>query len=238
MQGRKDDSVDQPPPVPHHHTCHGCRGACDSTPAVARATRSQIRRGTEERRIQLVSGTICGRARSADRVTSRPEGPRVPQRHSHRRLLLLHRQTWHRTPTGVFKILQKDKHHRSSTYNDAPMPNMNRLTWSGIALHAGNLPGDPASHGCVRLPMAFSERLFEVTRLGLTVVIADEVPHLPVSSTPDWCWEIMRAANMRPSIAPSRPGNMLKAMVPKRRRPPLSSAARVARSRSGRAAHW
>ena len=80
----------------------------------------------------------------------------------------------HRTPTGVFKILQKDKNHRSSTYNNAPMPNMNRLTWSGIALHAGNLPGYPASHGCVRLPIAFSERLFQVTRLGMTVVIADE----------------------------------------------------------------
>ncbi|MFT3674205.1 L,D-transpeptidase [Aestuariivirga sp.] len=80
----------------------------------------------------------------------------------------------HRTPTGVFKILQKDKFHRSSTYSNAPMPNMNRLTWSGIALHAGNLPGYPASHGCVRLPMAFSERLFQVTRLGMTVVIADE----------------------------------------------------------------
>lgn len=80
----------------------------------------------------------------------------------------------HRTPTGVFKILQKDKHHRSSTYSNAPMPNMNRLTWSGIALHAGNLPGYPASHGCVRLPMGFSERLFGITRLGMTVVIADE----------------------------------------------------------------
>lgn len=79
----------------------------------------------------------------------------------------------HRTPTGVFKILQKDKFHRSSTYSNAPMPNMNRLTWSGIALHAGNLPGYPASHGCVRLPLAFSERLFQVTRLGMTVVIAD-----------------------------------------------------------------
>ncbi len=74
----------------------------------------------------------------------------------------------------MFKILQKDKFHRSSTYNNAPMPNMNRLTWSGIALHAGNLPGYPASHGCVRLPLAFSERLFQVTRLGMTVVIADE----------------------------------------------------------------
>lgn len=83
----------------------------------------------------------------------------------------------HATPTGVFKILQKDKDHKSSTYNDAPMPNMNRLTWSGIALHAGNLPGYPASHGCVRLPMGFSELLFGVTKLGMTVIIADETSH-------------------------------------------------------------
>lgn len=83
----------------------------------------------------------------------------------------------HSTPTGVFKILQKDKNHRSSTYNNAPMPNMNRLTWSGIALHAGNLPGYPASHGCIRLPIAFSERLFQVTKLGMTVVIADNNSH-------------------------------------------------------------
>jgi hypothetical protein len=80
----------------------------------------------------------------------------------------------HATPTGVFKILQKDKHHHSSTYNNASMPNMNRLTWSGVALHAGQLPGYPASHGCVRLPLQFSEMLFGVTKLGMTVVIADE----------------------------------------------------------------
>lgn len=78
----------------------------------------------------------------------------------------------HSTPTGVFVVLQKDKHHRSSTYNNAPMPNMNRLTWSGIALHAGNLPGYPASHGCVRLPLAFSENLFEITHLGTPVIIS------------------------------------------------------------------
>jgi len=78
----------------------------------------------------------------------------------------------HATPTGVFVILQKDRNHRSSTYNDAPMPNMNRLTWSGIALHAGNLPGYPASHGCVRLPMAFSADLFGITHLGTPVIIA------------------------------------------------------------------
>jgi len=78
----------------------------------------------------------------------------------------------HETPTGVFVILQKDKYHKSSTYDDAPMPNMNRLTWSGIALHAGNLPGYPASHGCVRLPMAFSADLFSITHLGTPVIIA------------------------------------------------------------------
>ncbi len=79
----------------------------------------------------------------------------------------------HTTPAGVFTILQKDKNHRSSTYNNAPMPNMNRLTWSGIALHAGNLPGYPASHGCVRLPVKFSQLLFAVTHLGTPVILAN-----------------------------------------------------------------
>ena len=78
----------------------------------------------------------------------------------------------HETPTGVFTILQKDKHHHSSTYNNAPMPNMNRLTWSGVALHAGKLPGYPASHGCVRLPLEFSERLFTLTHVGTPVILA------------------------------------------------------------------
>ncbi len=78
----------------------------------------------------------------------------------------------HDTPTGVFVVLQKDKNHHSSTYNNAPMPNMNRLTWSGIALHAGQLPGYPASHGCVRLPLEFSARLFTITHIGTPVIIA------------------------------------------------------------------
>ena len=63
----------------------------------------------------------------------------------------------HRTPTGVFKILQKDKNHRSSTYNNAPMPNMNRLTWSGIALHAGQLPGYHKKLEIGRFPGQFSD---------------------------------------------------------------------------------
>jgi L,D-transpeptidase catalytic domain len=76
------------------------------------------------------------------------------------------------TPTGVFTILEKDKDHRSRTYDDAPMPYQQRLTWKGVAMHAGNLPGFPASHGCVRLPMEFAKKLFDVTPMGGTVVIA------------------------------------------------------------------
>ena len=79
----------------------------------------------------------------------------------------------HATPTGVFTILQKDKTHHSSLYNDASMPFTERLTWSGVALHAGNLPGYPDSHGCVHLPLEFSKLLFQATQLGTPVIIAD-----------------------------------------------------------------
>lgn len=89
----------------------------------------------------------------------------------------------HETPTGVFTILQKREKHFSKTYNNAPMPNMQRLTWKGIALHAGNLPGYPASHGCVRLPMEFSKLLFGETSLGMTVVITS-LPSVPKESRP------------------------------------------------------
>ena len=78
----------------------------------------------------------------------------------------------HETPTGVFTILQKDKNHHSSTYNNAPMPYQERLTWDGVALHAGGLPGYPESHGCIHLPYEFSKLLFGVTQMGGTVVIA------------------------------------------------------------------
>ena len=80
----------------------------------------------------------------------------------------------HRTPTGVFTILQKHEDHYSNLYNAAPMPYMQRLTWSGIAIHAGKLPGYPASHGCVRMPYEFARKLFAETKAGLTVVVSDE----------------------------------------------------------------
>jgi len=76
------------------------------------------------------------------------------------------------TPAGVFSILQKKAEHYSNLYDDAFMPHMQRITWSGIALHGGSLPGYPASHGCIRLPYSFAERLFGVTKPGMRVIVA------------------------------------------------------------------
>ncbi|WP_298814030.1 L,D-transpeptidase family protein [uncultured Sphingomonas sp.] len=78
------------------------------------------------------------------------------------------------TPTGSFTILQKNAKHFSNLYDNAPMPYMQRLTWDGVALHAGANPGFPASHGCIRLPTAFAKKLFEITELGATVEVTDE----------------------------------------------------------------
>jgi len=78
------------------------------------------------------------------------------------------------TPVGIYPILQKAEVHRSNLYAGAPMPYMQRLTWDGIALHAGKNPGFPDSHGCVRLPTAFAKKLFAVTDLGTTVVVTDQ----------------------------------------------------------------
>ena len=97
----------------------------------------------------------------------------------------------HETPTGVFTILQKDKNHHSSKYNNAPMPYQERLTWDGVALHAGGLPGYPESHGCVHLPTEFARLLFDATTMGMVVVISKEgvspedLVHPPVASPID-----------------------------------------------------
>jgi hypothetical protein len=127
----------------------------------------------------------------------------------------------HETPTGVFTILQKDKDHVSSIYK-AKMPYTQRLTWSGIALHAGSIPGYPNSHGCVHLPLDFSRVLFEVEHLGATVVIADDHsgpaeaahpglvlspiikegdPQVPIIGPESYDW--------RPELSPEGPVNVL-----------------------------
>src|SRR5213596_1276320 len=123
-----------------------------------------------------------------------PQGPlmilvSIPEQtmHVYRNGVLIGRSTvstgskGHSTPGGVFSILEKKQTHRSKKYNDAPMPYMQRLTWTGIAMHSGALPGYPASHGCIRLPYDFSQLLFKATDKGGTVVVGDgktPVPYL------------------------------------------------------------
>jgi L,D-transpeptidase catalytic domain len=82
--------------------------------------------------------------------------------------------TGRETPAGVFAVLEKDKDHHSSMYDDAWMPNMQRITWNGIALHGGPLPGYAASHGCVRMPFGFAEKLFDKPRIGMRVIISPD----------------------------------------------------------------
>src|SRR5438128_6897666 len=80
--------------------------------------------------------------------------------------------TGRETPAGVFAVLEKEKDHRSTLYDDAEMPNMQRITWNGVALHGGPLPGYAASHGCVRMPFGFAEKLFDKVRIGTRVIIS------------------------------------------------------------------
>jgi L,D-transpeptidase catalytic domain len=80
-------------------------------------------------------------------------------------------QKGYETPAGIYSVVEKNREHYSNVYEGASMPFMQRLTWSGIALHAGVLPGHPASHGCIRMPNAFAKELFELTKVGLRVVV-------------------------------------------------------------------
>jgi uncharacterized protein (TIGR02246 family) len=80
--------------------------------------------------------------------------------------------TGRETPAGIFAVIEKDKDHHSSLYDDAWMPNMQRITWNGVALHGGPLPGYAASHGCVRMPYDFAQKLFDKTRIGMRVIIS------------------------------------------------------------------
>ena len=116
----------------------------------------------------------------------------------------------HETPTGIFTILQKDIDHVSNLYADAPMPFMQRLTWDGIAMHEGNLPGYPASHGCIRLPRAFAEELYEITALGMTVIITNEeaVPIVSSAATildDDSGADLDAGYRWEPELSPSGP---------------------------------
>jgi hypothetical protein len=124
----------------------------------------------------------------------------------------------HETPGGVFTILEKNKTYYSKKYDNAPMPNMQRITWSGIAMHSGQLPGYAASHGCVRLPYDFSQLLFATTNNGGTVVVGDgktPTPHLashpglmlaPKDLTPEMLRPLARGQyDWRPERSPEGP---------------------------------
>jgi hypothetical protein len=130
----------------------------------------------------------------------------------------------HTTPTGVFTILQKDKDHHSKKYDNAPMPYSERLTWDGVALHAGGLPGYPSSHGCIHLPSEFAELLFGITEMGMTVVVAQrdtaptDVVHpigtVPVDARTGAALEVPRlsadeAYRWQPEKSPTGPVSLL-----------------------------
>jgi hypothetical protein len=99
----------------------------------------------------------------------------------------------HDTPTGHFTVLEKDEDHHSNLYDDAPMPWMLRLTWDGVALHAGKVTGEPASHGCIRLPAAFARKLYGIADVGTTVSVVDDVPD-PTTEVPDAAAEAIATA--------------------------------------------
>lgn len=108
----------------------------------------------------------------------------------------------HSTPAGVFPILQKRVHHRSNLYSNAPMPYMQRLTWRGVAIHAGRLPGYPASHGCIRLPHSFARALFNLTNAAATTVVVTNAPVRSDDVAVSLALNVQRARPGVPAIAP------------------------------------
>lgn len=132
----------------------------------------------------------------------------------------------HVTPAGVFPILQKKTFHRSNIYSNAPMPFMQRLTWSGIAIHAGRLPGYPASHGCVRLPHTFAQALFKLTHASATTVVITNAAVRSDSQARTLALNTPMPRPMQPGAAPERSAPALAATTgsPKIDALPLSPA--------------
>ena len=111
--------------------------------------------------------------------------------------------TGYETPAGIFSVVQKKADHNSNLYEDGNMPFMQRITWTGIALHAGVLPGRPASHGCVRMPMDFAQRLFDLTDVGMRVIIVRNDIALADFDHP----QLFKSNAARDDL-PARPSNM------------------------------
>src|SRR5262249_35737872 len=124
----------------------------------------------------------------------------------------------HPTPTGVFSVIQKDRWHHSNIYYNAPMYYMQRITWSGVAMHQGVVPTGPASHGCIRLPESFARQMWGITKLGVRVIVArgDVVPtpisnerlftfkqRAPVEPKPEQQATPSEATNTAPAVPPA-----------------------------------
>src|ERR1700692_494991 len=126
----------------------------------------------------------------------------------------------HLTPMGVFSVIQKHKLHHSNIYSGAPMPYMQRITWSGIAMHAGVLPGYPASHGCIRMPMAFAVKMWNWTKMGARVVVT------PGEMTPaSFSHPLLVAQKVAPQpvVADEPKNDLIKSDLPKADMPAVKS---------------
>src|SRR6202022_4495549 len=126
----------------------------------------------------------------------------------------------HPTPMGVFSVIQKHKWHRSNIYSGAPMPYMQRITWSGVAMHAGVLPGYPASHGCIRMPMGFAVRMWGWTKMGARVVVT------PGEMTPaSFSHPLLVAQKIAPQpvVADEPKSDLIKSDLPKADMPAVKS---------------
>ncbi len=130
----------------------------------------------------------------------------------------------HPTPVGTFEILQKNIDHKSNLYSNAPMPYMQRLTWDGIALHAGHIPGYPASHGCLRLPLPFAKALYSVTRMKqpVTILASLDTPKAEPVPEPAPVPEAVLPPNTVPE--PKAPSEPVPAPEPKLEVEPLPGA--------------
>lgn len=139
-------------------------------------------------------GQAWKKSEKAVRESSRPQGPLIIAISINQQKLRLYDANGfyaespvstgmrgHGTPMGVFSVIQKQRYHRSNIYSGAPMPYMQRITWSGIAIHAGVLPGYPASHGCIRMPTAFAVKMWNWTRLGARVLVTPGEAMTPAS---------------------------------------------------------
>ena len=137
----------------------------------------------------------------------------------------------HETPTGVFAVIQKSRWHRSNLYSDAPMPFMQRITWSGVALHAGQLPGYPASHGCVRLPEDFAIRMWRTTQMGARVIIVQDN-----AAPAEVAHPLLFVKKDTPAVAPSAPMAALRSTMNAARAALVPPVAAVENSASADAA--